>query len=339
MNSSEYRYFEVVGEDTGKILDDSLDARLVEYTKDPDDGYEKSHLKGHTVIAQLNRIFGYAGHSWEVTSKPILIGGEGVDRQTGEILSPIGYTCTGRLTVKTKSGPVSFDGVGVERLDGVSFNSHDKALKGAETDAMKRAARHLGTQFGLSLYFDGAFDVPAHFRVDSGESPAKAEAPAARQPGGRDQSQSRGGDQSQSRRPAQSQQRGNGGQKPQQNGGQKPQQNGGQKPQQNGGQKPQQNGGQKPQQNGGQKPRQNGGQKPRQNGEPKPLGPMPKLDKLARAEAEGLLIEYAQRQSDKVTEEIVRQQVLDHTGRPLAELEDAELHKMIASSYRKLRAS
>ena len=315
MNSSEYRYSEVVGEDTGKILADSLDARLVEYTKDPDDGYEKSHLKGHTVIAQLNRIFGYAGHSWEVTSRPILIGAEGVDRQTGEIVSPIGYTCTGKLTVKTKSGPVSFDGVGVERLDGVSFNSHDKALKGAETDAMKRAARHLGTQFGLSLYFDGAFDVPAHFRVDSGESPAKAEAPAARQPGGRDQSQSRGGDQAQSRRPAQSQQRGNGGQKPQQNGGQKPQQNGGQKPQ------------------------QNGGQKPRQNGEPKPLGPMPKLDKLARAEAEGLLIEYAQRQSDKVTEEIVRQQVLDHTGRPLAELEDAELHKMIASSYRKLRAS
>ena len=323
MNSSEYRYSEVVGEDTGKILADSLDARLVEYTKDPDDGYEKSHLKGHTVIAQLNRIFGYAGHSWEVTSRPILIGAEGVDRQTGEIVSPTGYTCTGRLTVKTKSGPVSFDGVGVERLDGVSFNSHDKALKGAETDAMKRAARHLGTQFGLSLYFDGAFDVPAHFRVDSGESPAKAEAPAARQPGGRDQSQSRGGDQSQSRRPAQSQQRGNGGQKPRQNGGQKPQQNGGQKPQQNGGQKPQQNGGQKPRQNGGQKP----------------LGPMPKLDKLARAEAEGLLVEYAQRQSDKVTEEIVRQQVLDHTGRPLAELEDAELHKMIASSYRKLRAS
>ena len=66
---------------------------------------------------------------------------------------------------------------------------------------------------------------------------------------------------------------------------------------------------------------------------------MPKLDKLARAEAEGLLIEYAERQSDKVTEEVVRQQVLDHTGKPLAELEDAELHKMIASSYRKLRGS
>ena len=313
MNSSEYRYSEVVGEDTGKILADSLDARLVEHTTDQEDGSKKSYLTGHTVIAQLNRIFGYCGHSWEVTSKPTLIGAEGVDRQTGEILSPIGYTCTGRLTVKTKSGPISFDGVGAEKLDGALFNDHDKALKGAETDAMKRAARHLGTQFGLSLYFGGAIDVPAHFRVDGGESPAKAETPAARQPRGRDQSQSR--------RPAQSQQ----------NGGQKPQQNGGQKPQQNSGQKPQQNGGQKPQQNSGQKPRQNGGQKP--------LGPMPKLDQLARAEAEGLLIEYAERQSDKVTEEVVRQQVLDHTGKPLAELEDAELHKMIASSYRKLRGS
>ena len=207
MNSSEFRYSEVVGEDTGKILADSLDARLVEHTKDNEDGSDKSYLTGHTVIAQLNRIFGYCGHSWEVTSKPTLIGAEGVDRQTGEILSPIGYTCTGRLTVKTKSGPLSFDGVGSEKLDGALFNDHDKALKGAETDAMKRAARHLGTQFGLSLYFGGAFDVPAHFRVDGGESPAKAETPAARQPRGRDQSQSRGGDQSQSRDGDQSQSR------------------------------------------------------------------------------------------------------------------------------------
>ena len=127
------------------------------------------------MIAQLNRIFGYGGHSWEVTAGPKLIGSTGVDQQTGEIDSAIGYTCMGRLTVSTQSGPVSFDGVGAEKLDGLSFNSHDKALKGAETDAMKRAARHLGAQFGLSLYFGGAFDVPAHFRVEGGQPPAKAE--------------------------------------------------------------------------------------------------------------------------------------------------------------------
>ena len=330
MNSSEFRYSAVVGEETGKILADALDARLVDYTKDEEDDFEKSHLTGHTVISQLNRIFGYGGHSWEVIAGPKLIGSTGVDQQTGEIDSAIGYTCTGRLTVSTQSGPVSFDGVGVEKLDGLSFNCHDKALKGAETDAMKRAARHLGAQFGLSLYFGGAFDVPAHFRVEGGQPPAKAEAapasqpeggqpPAkaeaapASQPEGAGASQGRRGGNAQNRRPAQSQARGGNGS----------------------GQKAAQNGGQKPRQNGGQKPRQNGGR----NGGQKPLEPMPKLEQLNRQEAEGLLIDYAMRQSDKVTEEIVRQQVLDHTGKPLAELDDAELRKMIASSYRKLRGS
>ena len=305
MNSSEFRYSAVVGEETGKILADVLDARLVDHTKDEEDGFEKSHLTGHTVIAQLNRIFGYGGHSWEVTAGPKLIGSTGVDQQTGEIDSAIGYTCTGRLTVSTQSGPVSFDGVGAEKLDGLSFNSHDKALKGAETDAMKRAARHLGAQFGLSLYFGGAFDVPAHFRVEGGQPPAKAEATPASQPEGAEASQGRRGGNAQNRRPAQSQARGGNGS------------------------------GQKAAQNGGQKPRQNGGR----NGGRKPVEPMPKLDQLNRQEAEGLLIDYAKRQSDKVTEEIVRQQVLDHTGKPLAELDDAELRKMIASSYRKLRGS
>ena len=309
MNSSEFRYSAVVGEETGKILADALDPRLVEYTRDEEDQFEKSHLTGHTVIAQLNRIFGYGGHSWEVTSGPKLIGSTGVDQQTGEIDSAIGYICMGRLTVSTQSGPVSFDGVGAEKLDSLSFNSHDKALKGAETDAMKRAARHLGAQFGLSLYFGGAFDVPAHFRVEGGQPPAKAEAAQPSQPEGAEASQGRRGGNAQNRRPAQSQARGD-------NGSQQRRGNGS---------------GQKAAQNGGQKPRQNGGQNPRQ--------PMPKLEQLNRQEAEGLLIDYAMRQSDKVTEEVVRQQVLDHTGKPLAELDDAELRKMIASSYRKLRGS
>ena len=342
MNTSEFRYCEVVGEETGKLLGEPLDPRLISYTTDEEDGFKKSHLTGHTVIAQLNRIFGYGGHSWEVTSGPSPIGGQGrgVDSSTGEILLPVGYVCMGRLTVKTKSGPVSFDGVGVESLDADgTFGAHDMAIKGAETDAMKRAARHLGTQFGLSLYFGGVTDMPAHFRANS-EAPAKAEAaPAAREQGDNArrtqgsrpaaQSQSRGGDKSQGSRPAaQSQSRGNGGQEPRQNGDGQSQQSRG-------------SGGKEPRQNGdGQEPRQNGdgqSQQSRGSGGKKPLEPMPKLEQLSREEAEGLLIDYAKRQSDNVTAEVVRQQVLEHTGKPLAELEDAELRKMVASSYRKLR--
>ena len=367
MNTSEFRYCEVVGEETGKLLGEPLDPRLISHTTDEEDGFKKSYLTGHTVIAQLNRIFGYGGHSWEVTNGPSPIGGQGrgVDSSTGEILSPVGYVCMGRLTVKTKSGPVSFDGVGVESLDAVgTFGAHDMAIKGAETDAMKRAARHLGTQFGLSLYFGGT-DMPAHFRANA-EAPAKAEAAPAASEQGDNATRTQG-----SRPAAQSQSRGNGGQKPKQNGdgqeqGSRPaaqspsRGNGGQKPKQNGDSQEQSrrpaaqsqsraNGGQKPKQNGDgqEQSRGNGGQKPKQNGDgqeqsrgnggQKPLAPMPKLEQLSREEAEGLLIDYAKRQSDKVTAEVVRQQVLEHTGKPLAELEDAELRKMIASSYRKLR--
>ena len=349
MNTSEFRYCEVVGEETGKLLGEPLDPRLISHTTDEEDGFKKSYLTGHTVIAQLNRIFGYGGHSWEVTNGPSPIGGQGrgVDSSTGEILSPVGYVCMGRLTVKTKSGPVSFDGVGVESLDAVgTFGAHDMAIKGAETDAMKRAARHLGTQFGLSLYFGGT-DMPAHFRANA-EAPAKAEAAPAASEQGDNATRTQG-----SRPAAQSQSRGNGGQKPKQNGdgqeqGSRPaaqspsRGNGGQKSTQNGDSQEQSRrpAAQSPSRaNGGQKPRQNGdGQsQSRGNGGQKPLAPMPKLEQLSREEAEGLLIDYAKRQSDKVTAEVVRQQVLEHTGKPLAELEDAELRKMIASSYRKLR--
>jgi recombination DNA repair RAD52 pathway protein len=35
-------------------------------------------------------------------------------------------------------------------------DAHDMAIKTAESDALKRAAINLGTQFGLSLYNDGS---------------------------------------------------------------------------------------------------------------------------------------------------------------------------------------
>ena len=241
------------------------------------------------------------------------MGSGGIDQQTGEIISPIGYTCTGRLTVSTQSGPVSFDGVGVEKLDSYTFNDHDKALKGAETDAMKRAARHLGTQFGLSLYFGGAFDTPAHFKAEGGEAPAKAEPTTPRQAGGN-------GEQTQSRQPA-GQRRGNGGQKPRQNGGAAPSR---------GGDKSQNRRPAQAQRRG------NGGAAP--SGEDS-LEPLPKLEQMSGEALANLLVDYAKRQSPNATEETVRQQVLEHTGKPLAELKDAELRKMVASSYRKLTGS
>ena len=317
MNTSEFRYCEVVGEATGKLLGEPLDPRLISHTTDEEDGFKKSHLTGHTVIAQLNRIFGYGGHSWEVTSGPSPIGGQGrgVDASTGEMLSPVGYACTGRLTVKTKSGPVSFDGVGVESLDDDgTFGAQDRAIKGAETDAMKRAARHLGTQFGLSLYFDGALDMPAHFRADGGEAPAQAEPSQPSHP-------------SQPKPAAQSRRQGNNGRVQQRSGAQTQQRSSAAAHKRGSGQSQRRGNAPAQQRGNGQKDRQpsNGG------GEP-----MPDLRKVSREEAEGLLVRYARGQGDDITEEMVRQQVVEDTGKPLAEVDDEKLHGMIASAYRKL---
>lgn len=50
------------------------------------------------------------------------------------------------------------------------------AVKTAESDALKRAAINLGTQFGLSLYNDGSLADVVHTTLD------KADAPAAEKP-------------------------------------------------------------------------------------------------------------------------------------------------------------
>ena len=336
MNASEFRYYDVFGEEVGKLLTEPLDPSLIEHITEAD-GYQKSYLKGHVVIAQLNRIFGYGGYSWVVTGRPAPIApNSSADPNTGEIFRATGYTCTGSLTVRTKTGSVSFEGVGAEKLDGNTFDDHDRAIKGAETDAMKRAARHLGPQFGLSLYFGGATDMPAPFRTDSSEAPAQA-APASRQSENGGQPQSRTGAESQSRSGAESQKRsGAESQSRRDNPAQRTQEskNGGQTQPRTGAES------QSRRDNPAQRTREsrNGDQTPDQ----KPVGggerePMPDLSKLSREVAEGLLFSYTMGRSPNMTEEEVRQLVLEHTGLPLAEVADSTLHSMIAGAYRKLR--
>src|SRR5690606_16452669 len=81
---------------------------------------------------------------------------------SGKDMIEVVYSCHVRLTIRdpkgrhlcrhseaaagSASGPFSQLG-----------DLHDNALKSAESDALKRCAINLGTQFGLSLYKDGAF--------------------------------------------------------------------------------------------------------------------------------------------------------------------------------------
>ena len=162
------------GANINEYLRKPLLAELVSETVDSEDGYVKSHLTGHVVISQLNRIFGPGGYSWVVDQVPTLVrtGGHYHPQTQERVDSHESYMCVGRLIVKTPDGDVEFSGVGVESVDLVSSGGMDRAIKGAETDAMKRAARHLGAQFGLSLYFRGALDIPKV--LVTGESDAVA---------------------------------------------------------------------------------------------------------------------------------------------------------------------
>lgn len=100
-----------------------------------------SYLEGYDVIDRLNAIYGYDG--WHgVATLPV---------QVAAGVYQAGYTIT--------VGDVTRSDVGHGLVNGDRQEAHEMAGKGAVTDAMKRAARTFGDQFGNSLYDK---DSPLH---------------------------------------------------------------------------------------------------------------------------------------------------------------------------------
>ena len=94
-------------------------------------GKALSYVAGFYVIETANRVFGFDGWSYEVQSF----------REVGK-----GVIAHVRVTVQTINGPVIREDVGWGQDD------PEKAVKEAVTDALKRALRTFGDQFGNSLY-------------------------------------------------------------------------------------------------------------------------------------------------------------------------------------------
>ena len=116
-----------------------------------------SYLEAWDVIAHLTRIFGPLNWDKEVTDTELLYDTP-VEWTTraGAAKSgwDVGYRAAVRLTVRTPVGTkVSEDvAVGFAQHQPTHGEAHDLALKTAVSDALKRAAKDLGNQFGLSLY-------------------------------------------------------------------------------------------------------------------------------------------------------------------------------------------
>lgn len=107
-------------------------------------GIELRYLEGHDAIDQANAIFGYLAWSYQVTKLEMLAGV---------------WVATVLLTVTAPDGGSAGRedvGVGIPAVardaEYATPDAQETAIKGAVTDALKRALRTFGNAFGNGLY-------------------------------------------------------------------------------------------------------------------------------------------------------------------------------------------
>jgi recombination DNA repair RAD52 pathway protein len=122
-------------------------------------GKQLSYLEAYDVRAHLIRVFGFGGFDAEVLDYGLAF----VRDYTGDqdrAMQEIAYKARVQLTVRNTEGEevARFTECAVGSASGgTGFGDlHDNALKTAVSDALKRCAINLGSQFGLGLYDQGS---------------------------------------------------------------------------------------------------------------------------------------------------------------------------------------
>ena len=110
-------------------------------------GTDLHYVEGWHVIAEANRIFGY--DAWDrrtLASRCVWSGASGAYHGAA-------YTAKVRVSVRAGDITIVREGSGTgEGKAPTPGQAHELALKGAETDATKRALATFGNPFGLALY-------------------------------------------------------------------------------------------------------------------------------------------------------------------------------------------
>jgi hypothetical protein len=126
-------------------LKSKLDAKHVRTRKA--NGADLHYVEGWHVIAEANRIFGY--DAWDrrtLSSHCVWSGASGTSHGAA-------YTAKVRVSVRAGDILIVREGSGTgEGKAPTPGQAHELALKGAETDATKRALATFGNPFGLALY-------------------------------------------------------------------------------------------------------------------------------------------------------------------------------------------
>ncbi len=110
-------------------------------------GRTLSYIEGWHAIAEANRIFGF--DAWDRQTMAIKCVWEG----TWQGKYRCAYVARVRIRVRAGDSEICREGCGSGQGRGHSpGEAHERALKEAETDAMKRALTTFGNPFGLALY-------------------------------------------------------------------------------------------------------------------------------------------------------------------------------------------
>ncbi len=111
-----------------------------------------SYLEAWDVRAHLIRMFGFGGFSLELLDYELAFE-ETTQTRAGKDAYRVGYRARVRLTIPVLNAVYTEAAFGDATMPSTKRgDAHDLAIKTAESQALKRAAANLGTQFGLSLY-------------------------------------------------------------------------------------------------------------------------------------------------------------------------------------------
>jgi hypothetical protein len=148
----------------------------------------QSHLPSYDVVAHLTRIFGFEGWDKEIIKLWLISEVATPDPKqplNGRSRHTVTYGCTMRLTIY-QLDPSNDDYFGRNRkpikvieesATGTAVHqpslgdAHDFAMKNSISYAIKRCAKDLGDQFGLSLYDSGSTRALVQRIVAYGDSP------------------------------------------------------------------------------------------------------------------------------------------------------------------------
>jgi recombination DNA repair RAD52 pathway protein len=143
---------------TGILTDEQVDLLLKDLhpsrvSQRTQGGATLSYVEAYDVKATLIRVFGFGGFSAEVTEAKVLSITD--TEKGGRTQYTVLATSTVRLTIHALNA-VYAETAAASQVGNQVGEVTDFAIKTASSDALKRCAIYLGTQFGLSLYADGS---------------------------------------------------------------------------------------------------------------------------------------------------------------------------------------